>query len=92
MESRPVWAVFFGFLFFSQVFLGCGKHKLNPVELIDLACAGIVVDSDDICKRMLFTDFLNHAFSDNMVWQAAKGLYADNIICSGINKLKHFPC
>lgn len=75
---------------FVQIFLRGGEHQLDAVELIDFACAGIVVDGYNIRAGEAFAQFLDHAFSNNMIWQAAKGLGADNVIYSAVDQFHHF--
>lgn len=58
---------------FFHVFYSSGKHKLDSVQLIYLAGARVVVNSNNICFRMPAADLLDHALAYNVVWQAAKG-------------------
>ncbi len=72
-----------------QVFLCCGEHQLDTVQLVYLAGSRIVVDGYDIGLGIFFADLLDHAFSHNMVWKAGEGLGADNVWRIAVNQLQH---
>ena len=55
------------------------QHEFDPVDLVDRAGTGIVVDGNDIRLRILMADFLDDPLSDNMVRQAAERLCADYV-------------
>ena len=56
------------------------QHQLNTVILIDLGCAGVVIDRDDVGVRIVLPDFTHHAFARDMVGQAAERLGAHNVL------------
>ena len=62
-----------------KVFVGCCKHQFDTVDLIDFAGAGVVVDGNDVCFRMLMAKLFDYAFADNVVWQAAKRLCTNDV-------------
>lgn len=49
-----------------KVFVGCCKHQFDTVDLIDFAGAGVVVDGNDVCFRMLMAKLFDYAFADNV--------------------------
>ena len=51
-----------------------GEHQFDSIELIDLACAWIVVDGGDVCLRVEFAYFFNHAFSGDVIGEAGERL------------------
>ena len=55
-----------------QILLCCGKHKLDPVQLIYFAGTWIVVDGNNVGFRMLTANFLDDTFSYDVVRQASK--------------------
>ena len=57
-----------------QILLCCGKHKLDPVQLIYFAGTWIVVDGNNVGFRMLTANFLDDTFSYDVVRQASKRL------------------
>ena len=62
-------AVFLLFLF------GNRHHQLNPINLIAFAGARIIVYGNNICFRKTLFDFLDKAFSCNMVRETAERLH-----------------
>ena len=62
-----------------QILLCCGKHKLDPVQLIYFAGTWIVVDGNNVGFRMLTANFLDDTFSYDVVRQASKRLDADDV-------------
>lgn len=73
------------FLLFCKIFLGSGKHQFNAVELIDFAGAGIVVDCHDVGAGKMPAQLFDDTLPDDMVWQAAEGLGADNIVYAAVD-------
>lgn len=57
-------------------FLICGallsicvsKHQLYAVFLIYRACARVVVDSGDVCLRVVLFNLSDHSARDDVVW------------------------
>ena len=75
---------------FFHIFPCDGQHQLNPVFLIDLRCAWVIIDRDDVAVRILFADFADHTFADDMIRQTAKRLGADNIFKPCFIQFNHF--
>ena len=76
---------------FSMFFYSSGKHKLDSVQLIYLAGARVVVNSNNICFRMPAADLLDHALAYNVVWQAAKGLNTHDVRYAAVDQLQLSP-
>ena len=74
------------FLFF-KIFVCCRKHKLNTVELIYLRCTRIVIDGNNVCLRVFVTQFFDHTFSYDVIWQAGKWLCTDDVWNSLMHQL-----
>ena len=55
------------------------EHQLNAVQLVDLAGTGIIIHCRDIGLRVQLFQLLDHALSDYVIWQAGKGLNADDV-------------
>ena len=72
-----------------QILLGRSQHQFNTVQLVNFTGTWIVVYSDDIGFWIALSKFLDHAFSDNVVWQAAKWLGADDIFNTAVDQLQH---
>ena len=79
-------------IFLFQIFLSGGQHQLDPVQLVDFACSGIVVDGHDIGEREAPAQFLDDAFADHVVGQAAEGLGADDIVDAAVDQFYHLAC
>ena len=69
----------------SQFFLGGCQHQLNPVKLVDLAGAWIVVYGYDIGAWICLAKLLDNTLADNVVWQASKRLCTDDIRHAGVD-------
>ena len=69
--------------------LGRSQHQFNTVQLVNFTGTWIVVYSDDIGFWIALSKFLDHTFSDNVVWQAAKWLGADDIFNTAVDQLQH---
>ncbi len=65
------------------------QHQLDPVELVDFACARVIVDGDDIRQRVAVSQLFDYAFAYDMVRQAAKRLGAYDIVCACMDQLEH---
>ena len=76
-----------------QILLCCGKHKLDPVQLIYFAGTWIVVDGNNVGFRMLTANFLDDTFSYDVVRQASKRLDADDVpwMSSIISPVRNHP-
>ena len=70
-----------------QILLCCGKHKLDPVQLIYFAGTWIVVDGNDIGHRILVTQFFDDTLADYVVRQASKWLCADDVVDTAVDQL-----
>ena len=66
-----------------------GDHELEPVELIDLTGARVVVDADDVGLRVAAADLAEHALADDVVGQAAEGLAAHDVRRAVLDELDH---
>jgi len=69
---------------------GIRKQQLQPVQLINLARAGVEVYRGDIRCGEAATEFLYHALSGNVVRQACERLHARDARHSRMNELNHF--
>ena len=67
------------------------QHQFDPVQLIYLAGAGIVVDGYDIGLWISLSQRLDDALAHHMVGQAAEGLCADDVGHVIVDQLHHFP-
>ena len=72
-----------------QILLGRSQHQFNTVQLVNFTGTWIVVYSDDIGFWIALSKFLDHTFSDNVVWHAAKWLGADDIFNTAVDQLQH---
>ena len=72
-----------------QILLCCGKHKLDPVQLIYFAGTWIVVDGNNVGFRMLTANFLDDTFSYDVVRQASKRLDADDVRDTAVDEFHH---
>ena len=77
------------FIVFMQILLCCGKHKLDPVQLIYFAGTWIVVDGNNVGFRMLTANFLDDTFSYDVVRQASKRLDADDVRDTAVDEFHH---
>ncbi len=68
-----------------QIFLCRRKHQFNPVQLVYLAGSRVIVYGDNIGIGIIIPKFLNHAFSHDVVRQAAKGLGAYDIAYAAVD-------
>lgn len=75
---------------FFQVFLRRREHQLDPVELVDFACTGVIIDRYDIGKRIALPKLFDNAFADNVVRQTSKGLRTDDIVDAAVDQFDHF--
>lgn len=62
-----------------EILLGSGQHQFDTVQLVYFTGTRIVINGYDIGLRILSAQFLDYAFSYNMVGKTAKWLGADNI-------------
>lgn len=76
----------------AHIFLGGGKHQLDTVQLIYLACAGVIVYGDYIGVRISFPQLFDNSFSNDVVGEAAKGLGAHNVIGAAVDQFQHLAC
>ena len=65
------------------------KHQLYAVFLIYRACARVVVDSGDVCLRVVLFDLSDHSARDDVVWQTAEGLRAHDVLYAVAHELDH---
>ena len=72
-----------------QILLCCGKHKLDPVQLIYFAGTWIVVDGNNVGFWMLTANFLDDTFSYDVVRQASKRLDADDVRDTAVDEFHH---
>ena len=56
-----------GILLFFQVFICCGEHQFDSIQLIYFTGTWIVVDGNDIGHRILVTQFFDDTFADYVV-------------------------
>ncbi len=63
-----------------QIFLRRSQHQFNTVQLVYFTGAWVVIYGNDVGLRIVLSQFLDHTFSYNVVWQAAKWLGADNVL------------
>ena len=77
------------FICLFQIFVCSGKHQLDPVQLIYLTGAGIIVDGHDVCQRILSAELLDDTFADHVIRQTAEGLCADNVRGTAMYQLQH---
>ena len=75
---------------FPEIFLGGREHQLDPVKLIDFAGTRIVVDGDNIGKRVALAQFFDNTLSDNVVWKTSKRLCTDNVVDAAVDQFHHF--
>ena len=68
-----------------EIFLCCGEHKFDAVQLVYFRCSRVIINSNDVGKRVLMAYFLDDAFAYHMIWQTAKGLRTYNICGAGVN-------
>ena len=59
---------------------GVGQHELDAVFLIYSGSAGIIVYSNDVCVGIVLLDSSGHSLGNDVVWQTAKGLSADDVL------------
>ena len=69
----------FLFIILMQIFLCSGEHQLDSVQLVYFTCTRIIINGNDVCFRMLATNFLDNTFTYDVIWQAAKWLDADDV-------------
>ena len=55
------------------------QHKIQPISNVYIAGAVVVVEEEEVDVGVLLFEFLFDAFGDNLVGDAAKGLYADDV-------------
>ena len=71
------------------ILLGNRNHKFDAVELVDLGCAGVIVNGHDVALGVHLSQALDNGLTDHMVRQARKGLCAYDIGRAGIDKIAH---
>ena len=70
-----------------QIFLRRSQHQFNTVQLVYFTGAWVVIYGNDVGLRIVLSQFLDHTFSYNVVWQAAKWLGADNVFNTTVDQL-----
>ena len=70
-----------------QILLCCGKHKLDPVQLVYFAGTWIVVNGNNVGFRMFTANFLDDTFSYDVVRQTSKWLGADDVVDATVDQL-----
>lgn len=73
-----------------QIFIGCGQHQFNSVDLVDFAGARVIIDGYDIGARICISQFFDNAFADDVIRQASEWLCAYDVSRSLMNQLNHF--
>ena len=73
----------------SHIFNRCRQHQFYPVDLVDFAGTGIVVDGNDVGFRESLAQLLDHAFSYHMIRQACKRLCADDVRRTAVDQFYH---
>ena len=68
---------------------GVGQHQLDPVLLVDLGGAGVIVDGHDVGVRVVVLQLADHTLAHNVVGQAAEGLGAHDVLVPEVNELQH---
>ena len=74
-------------MLFFQVFICCGEHQFDSVQLIYFTGTWIVVDGNDIGHRILVTQFFDDTFADYVVRQASKWLCAYDVVDTAVDQL-----
>ena len=64
-------------------------HQFQPVFLIGFAGAGVAVQRKEYGFRISHMELVDHAFSRDVVRQAAEGLEADDAAASMMEKICH---
>ena len=64
-------------------------HQFQPVFLIGFAGAGVAVQRKEYGFRISHMELVDHAFSRDVVRQAAEGLEADDAAASMMEKIRH---
>ena len=64
-------------------------HQFQPVFLIGSAGAGVAVQRKEYGFRISHMELVDHAFSRDVVRQAAEGLEADDAAASMMEKIRH---
>ena len=72
-----------------QIFKRRAQHQLDPVQLVYLAGARIVVDGYDVGAGVPSAQFFDDALSDDMIWQAGEGLGTDDVLRAPFDQLQH---
>ena len=80
------------FICLFQIFICACQHQLDTVQLVDLTCTGVIIDRNDISKRITSSYLLDNALTYHVVRQAAEGLCADDIRHTAMNQFNHFRC
>ena len=80
------------FFFFFQIFLRCGKHQFDSVDLVNFAGSRIVVNGHDVCLREGMSQFFDNTLSNHMVWKAGKRLGTNDVWRSAVDQLDHLTC
>ena len=73
-----------------QIFIGCGQHQFDSVDLVYLAGTRVIIDGYDIGARICISQFFYNAFADDVVWQTSEWLCAYDVSGSLMNQLNHF--
>ena len=60
--------------------LGVGQHELDPVLLVDLGGAGVVVDGNNIGVGVVLLQLADHTLAHDMVGQKCWRKYRDEIL------------
>ena len=60
--------------------MGCGHHELDAVQLVNVGCARVEVDGDDIRLRAELTHRLHHAFAGYVIRQTGERLQTRDIL------------
>ena len=64
---------------FNQKKLQILQHKIQPISDVYIAGSVVVVEEEEVDVGILLFEFLFDAFGYNLVGNAAKGLYADDV-------------
>lgn len=75
-----------------EIFVCCCKHEFDSIDLVNFACARIVVDSDNVGARICISEFFYDTFTYDVVWKASKWLGTYDVAGTLMDEFDHLTC
>ena len=70
--------------------MGCGHHQFDPVQLVYVAGARIVIDGGDVSQGAVFAQRFLHPLPGHVVGKAGEGLETGDVLHPAVDEFDHF--